>query len=746
MSLLIEQQPKQTQIDYVNAIHHKNTLRSKCDQYIDELKQTQIASKHSKQLSYCYLCKKILCSECIIPHLCWIHHPNPDAVINLNDYMLKIKPHIIELMSHVKLLYEEASQSNNSIHFMNCILRKKKESKELLSKVTCQFKVIEQLIDNYFEKVSQTISVNAVQKEYDKCGDDETENACLKTQYTLVFNELDELLKRIETNSIEEKDAIGKVEELQDACDKFGRAVETSIRNRKDVENKMITGDLQGGNALAFLEKKIIGILKELDIIKRKLSEGKNFITQLNNIKDTYNSFSSSSTKYTNNNNNNNSIYQHNVEMFNQQQQQQGDTKFLGKKTKGLHIGTTAHSKDDIIQIDNINNNNNTNNSKYFSLSTSPSPINQSNNHYYNNNKRNDDNTFKIELANSCSFISSTKHLNLQNNYHTNNNNSSNSNTHHPHLYSYFATNLFYLSSKETSHPEIKIYNSFSGRIVTTCLTRDNFSTLRPVPNFPYPNHKSINLGNALLITGGINESIISNEVFLISLLDNIDLCLNKESIPKLKISQIHSLNYPREDHNILFLPKLRQIIVAGGNLSKTCECLTITSTNIQPWTQLPNLNKIRANATMFLVNDTNVYCVGGFDHKEEKYQSGYECLNMLNIENGWKMCLMKEEFCISTMGVIALRDKMILVGGFQGGKKYLNSGLEVEFGEKGDVQSVKKLDNLLSKGIIFYSNQQFFDNGSDLVNFDFKGNFISFNKEEEKFVIQEVKSPKQTP
>ena len=293
MSLLIEQQPKQQQLDYAL---HKNTLHSKCDQYIDELKHTQIANKHSKQLSYCYLCKKILCSECIIPHLCWIHHPNPDAVINLNDYMLKVKPHIIDLMSHVKLLYEEASQSNNSTHFMNCILRKKKESKELLSKVTCQFKVIEQLIDNYFEKVSQTISANAVQKEYEKC-DDETENACLKTQYTLVFNGLDELLKRIETNSIEEKDAIIKVEELQDACDKFGRAVETSIRNRKDVENKMITGDLQGGNALAFLEKKIIGILKELDIIKRKLSEGKNFISQLNNMKDTYNSFSSSSTK-----------------------------------------------------------------------------------------------------------------------------------------------------------------------------------------------------------------------------------------------------------------------------------------------------------------------------------------------------------------------------------------------------------------------------------------------------------------
>lgn len=718
MSLLIEQQPKQQQVDYAL---HKNTIHSKCDQYIDELKQTQIANKHSKHLSYCYLCKKILCSECIIPHLCWIHHPNPEAVINLNDYMLKVKPHIIDLMSHVKLLYEEASQSNNSIHFMNCLLRKKKESKELLSKVTCQFKVIEQLIDNYFEKVSQTISANCVQKEHEKC--EETENACLKTQYTLVFNGLDELLKRIETNSIEERDAIIKVEELQDACDKFGRAVEANIRNRKDVENKMITGDLQGGNALAFLEKKIIGILKELDIIKRKLSEGKHFITQLGNMKDTYNSFSSSSTKYTNNNNNSSSsIYQHNVEMFNQQQQHQSDTKFLGKKTKALHI-VTAHNKDDLIQIDNINN------SKYFSLSSSPSPLNESE-HYYKHD------SFKIELANSCSFISQ-KHLNI---YHTNNT------AHHPHLYSYFATNLFYLSSKETTHPEIKIYNSFSGRIVTTCLTRDNFSTLRPIPNFPYPNHKSINLGNALLITGGINESIISNEVFLISLLDNIDLCLNKESIPKLKISQIHSLNYPREDHNILFLPKLRQIIVAGGNLSKTCECLTITSTNIQPWTQLPNLNKIRANATMFLVNDTNVYCVGGFDHKEEKYQSGYECLNMLNIENGWKVCLMKDEFCVSTMGVIALRDKMILVGGFQGGKKYLNSGLEVEFGEKGDVHNVKKLDNLLTKGIIFYSNQQFFDNGSDLVNFDFKGNFISFNKEEEKFAIQEVKSPKQSP
>ena len=191
-------------------------------------------------------------------------------------------------------------------------------------------------------------------------------------------------------------------------------------------------------------------------------------------------------------------------------------------------------------------------------------------------------------------------------------------------------------------------------------------------------------------------------------------------------------MNESRQNHNIMYLPKRNSVLVCGGQNTKSCEEYNLNQVNLEiesdlynngQWNPLPTLNQPRANASMFCVNENYVYCVGGYDNKESKYIDGYEVLNMNEPSVGWKDVSFLKDLAISTFGVVNIdNNKVFLIGGFKGGKIYLNSGYELTLNNEGsEIIHVDKKENVSQKGVIFYSSQQFFKVGGIYLNFDFK-------------------------
>lgn len=279
------------------------------------------------------------------------------------------------------------------------------------------------------------------------------------------------------------------------------------------------------------------------------------------------------------------------------------------------------------------------------------------------------------------------------------------------------------------SKSEILVYNPLA-RTSTPAELISKPKGITGLPeHFPYRNSKYTNIGdNTIIITGGYLEATMSNKVFKLKI--NNDLSAELTVLKSLKIA--------RQSHNIIYLPEKNYIVVCGGQNLKASEYLNLSNPSNQ-WEDLPNLNKPRANATLFYLNNY-LYCVGGYNHVTEKYQSGYEMLNMNDIAKGWKE-IVSNELGMSTMGVVILNsNQVILMGGFKGGKKYLNDGVIITIDEKTrEITNIEKKSNVLSKGGIFYCSQQFMQCDDSLLNIDFKGNVFVFNKDKLCATIEAV-------
>lgn len=244
-------------------------------------------------------------------------------------------------------------------------------------------------------------------------------------------------------------------------------------------------------------------------------------------------------------------------------------------------------------------------------------------------------------------------------------------------------------------------------------------------PFFPYKFNKFTNIGNnTVIITGGIVDSNITNRVY------KLRVSKDNNGNYTAQVNQLKSLKNSRQHHNIIFLPKSNRVMVTCGQSLKSSEWLDLSRPESE-WGMLPYTNKVRANATMFLINNTYVYLVGGFSQDEEKYTEGYERLNLNKLSEGWVQFDLAN-LAISTMGVITLEDNaVLLLGGFKGGKKYLNEGMVLTVDkEQYTISKVENKPELIKKGVIFYCSQQFVKSNGQITNIDFRGNFLIFHRD----------------
>ena len=238
---------------------------------------------------------------------------------------------------------------------------------------------------------------------------------------------------------------------------------------------------------------------------------------------------------------------------------------------------------------------------------------------------------------------------------------------------------------------------------------------------FPYKHSKYTNIGkNSIIVSGGFAGNTETQKVFKIS--------LNSFNLQP-EITALKSMKVNRQNHNNIYIPSKNYLLVCSGQNNTTSEYLDLALPTNQ-WIELPKMNQSRANATMAVINERYVFCFGGYNHQMEAYAKGAEKIDLSAMNNGWKEINLISDTAISTMGVLTFaKNQILLVGGFKGGKKYLSDGILLTFGNDDCVKSTEKKENILKKGVIFFSSQQFFKCGDKLVNFDFKNNLYSYDE-----------------
>ena len=281
--------------------------------------------------------------------------------------------------------------------------------------------------------------------------------------------------------------------------------------------------------------------------------------------------------------------------------------------------------------------------------------------------------------------------------------------------------------SRDKINNEVIIYDTKEKQFHQVILTSENFKDKFAI-SFPY---KFTNIGNnSIIITGGIIDANITNTVYKLRVI--------KESNTKydIELTQLQSLHDSRQNHNMIFIPKYNSLLVCCGQSLNSTESLDLSLPE-KEWMMLPYTNNPRANATMFLINNTYVYLVGGFSHTDESYIEGYERLNLGKFSEGWVQFDVAN-LAISTMGVLSLDDNVVLwLGGYKGGKTYLDEGMIVTVDrESNTISKVERKAEMIKRGIIFYSSQQFIKSNGYLVNFDFKGNVVTFHRDIFKFSL----------
>lgn len=596
--------------------------------------------QHVEGYFFCAMCNIVICTSCMIKHLCVIHHPDHNVVQPVQVVITKSK-NVTEMMEKkIKKGYEELSKVN--VNEADVIVSKKrKEINDHFEMLLSQLRNVKNAIEIIFDKQIAEFNEGKANLASKKI------NPSLTNEYNLLVKAISELNQKLNGISTDGNSLLKEF---------------TSMTN--NVENFMlkIEGEKKSDRNVMAYSRKISMLTNTLDNLDvgSLFSELKRYIDRNQiqlNVTNTVNTNPKENIDTT----------------------KKTPPTVINKQSNNIPISTHPKIHSVLTQKDS-------------ELYDQIQKINK-------NLKGNPQST--PQILNDPNFVYPYKGI--------------------------YLINLRLPDGKNKS--EIMVYNP---------ITRTNSPAelkVRPkditgsYEHFPYRNCKYTNIGNnTIIITGGYIDSTISNKVFALK--------VNKDLSTELIV--LKSLKTARQSHNIIYISQKNQIIVCGGQNNKSSEILNLANpTNL--WEELPDMNKPRANATMFYLNNV-LYCIGGYNHQSEKYQSGYEMLDLTDLSKGWKEIIL-DDLSMSTMGVVILNNhQVMLLGGFKGGKKYLNDGLIITIDEKTkEIINIDKRANVMTKGGIFYCSQQFIQCEDTLINIDFKGNTFLFNRDKLSATIEIV-------
>ena len=183
------------------------------------------------------------------------------------------------------------------------------------------------------------------------------------------------------------------------------------------------------------------------------------------------------------------------------------------------------------------------------------------------------------------------------------------------------------------------------------------------------------NARNCLYFSGGEKEQPYEKEDNSLPYdeficIDLTELSTNKN---KLVINKLNNLINPRTWHSMIFVPN-KYIFIVGGSNTKSVELYDIEEKKL---TEDSELNEIRCECTLCLVNNTYLYAFYGFLLHQD-YNNSIERCNLLKEERKWEninvieKCAVKFKpsfFAISYF----LNDNLLLIGGNDTGEDERN-------------------------------------------------------------------------
>ena len=183
------------------------------------------------------------------------------------------------------------------------------------------------------------------------------------------------------------------------------------------------------------------------------------------------------------------------------------------------------------------------------------------------------------------------------------------------------------------------------------------------------------NSKNCLYFSGGEKEQPYEKEDNSLPYdeficIDLTELSTNKN---KLVINKLNNLINPRTWHSMIFVPN-KYIFIVGGSNTKSVELYNIDEKKL---TEDSELNEIRCECTLCLVNNTYLYAFYGFLLHQD-YNNSIERCNLLKEERKWENinvienCAVKFKpsfFAISYF----LNDNLLLIGGNDTGEDERN-------------------------------------------------------------------------
>ena len=171
-------------------------------------------------------------------------------------------------------------------------------------------------------------------------------------------------------------------------------------------------------------------------------------------------------------------------------------------------------------------------------------------------------------------------------------------------------------------------YEANSNKISSYKYKSSDYSILNTFNNFT----AYCNARNCLYFSGGENEQ--SNDLDKTSLKYNDFLYIDLSTLTedKLNVNELPNLIEARTWHSMIFVPN-KYIFIVGGSNTRTVELYDIDEKKL---TKDSELNEIRCESTLCLVNNTYLYAFFGFVLHQE-YNKNIERCNLLKEKRKWE-------------------------------------------------------------------------------------------------------------
>jgi hypothetical protein len=217
------------------------------------------------------------------------------------------------------------------------------------------------------------------------------------------------------------------------------------------------------------------------------------------------------------------------------------------------------------------------------------------------------------------------------------------------------------------------------------------------------------NAKNCLYFSGGENEQ--TNDLDKTSVKYN-DFCfidLTTLTNDKLNINDLPSLNEPRTWHSMIFVPN-KYIFIVGGSNTKSVELYDMEEKKL---TKDSELNEIRCESTLCLVNNTYLYAFFGFVLHQE-YNNNIERCNLLKEKRKWEYVnyQVKEglDLKLSFFGIIYSKENELLLIGendANNNEQRYDYSYSIESNEEGK-EIIKEYDSQLNENNIVFREKFF--------------------------------------